>query len=242
MAIEPPAAGVLVVGAGPTGLTLAAELVRRGVPTRLIDRDPGLTETSRALGTQPRTREVFDLMGIPQSALQPSVLVRAVTVHAGPRVLARVGLVGQRPGQPYGGILVMSERDTERALLDHLRQLGGAVEWNHELVAFSLDKGGVSAVIRRDGRDETARAAWIVGCDGARSTVRRLLDVRFEGTAYEEAFALADVRLDWDRPRDEGFVWFSPAGVFFTLPLPEPGRWRLIVSFAPGQTPGPLSL
>jgi 4,5-epoxidase len=181
-------------------------------------------------------------MGIPPAALQPATLVQAIDVHADARLLARIPLDHRGPGEPYGGILVMTQRETERVLLEHLQRLGGAVEWETELIRFALDRTGVSAVVRRGGRDETIRVAYLVGCDGARSVVRRLLDIRFEGATYDETFALADVRLDWDRPRDEGAVWFSPAGVLFALPLPEPVRWRLIVSFPPGQTPGPLSL
>src|SRR5918997_5914928 len=128
----------LVVGAGPTGLTLAVELERWGLPFRIIDREAERTRTSRAIGTQARTVEVFRLMGIPESALEPAVRPRALRFAERDRTLARITFGDGRPGAPPR-LISMDESDTERVLEQRLEQLGGRVERSTELLGFRVD-------------------------------------------------------------------------------------------------------
>src|SRR5687768_14281037 len=136
----------LVVGAGPTGLTLAIELARRGVPFRIIDREGERTRTSRAIGTQARTVEVFHLMGIPETALEPAARPRALRFAERERTLARITFGDGSPGAPR--LISMDESDTERVLEQRLEQLGGRVERSTQFLGFQVDDKRVIATLQ----------------------------------------------------------------------------------------------
>ena len=223
---------VLVVGAGPVGLALAVELRRRDIAVRLVDRAPTAASTSRALGTQARTVEVFGMMGIPEDALVPSVRVRAVNLLDGASPLARIDIRATRPDRSYDGLLVMAQADTERVLTDRLQALGGSLDRGTELVDFAREDAGVGASLRTESGVETLHARFVVGCDGAHSTVRHRLAIPFAGKTYPQEFLLADCRIAWSRPPDEACIWLHPDGVFAAIPLPEPGMWRLLADVA----------
>ena len=222
----------LVVGAGPTGLTLAVELARRGVPFRLIDREVERTRTSRAIGTQARTVEVFRVMGIPESALEPAARPRALRFAERDRTLARIPLGDGRPGAPPR-LISMDESDTERVLEQRLEQLGGRVERSTELLGFRVDGDRVIATLRGPGGASELEARFLVGADGAHSTVRREAGIGFAGAAYPERFLLADLDLDWDLPHDEGHIWIGDDGLVAAIPLPGERRFRVIVPLPP---------
>jgi 2-polyprenyl-6-methoxyphenol hydroxylase-like FAD-dependent oxidoreductase len=218
--------GVLIVGSGPAGLTLAIELARRSVPFRLIDRDPVRPETSRAIGTQRRSIEVFRLMGIPESALAPSVTPRAIRIVDGARTLAEVTFF-DRLSTPR--LIVMDETDTERMLERRLEALGGRTEEGTELTGFHVEDGHVVATLVGPEGESQVRARYLVGADGAHSTVRQEAGIAFVGEAYPERFLLADLDLDWDLPHDDGYVWIGDEGLAAVLPLPGERRFRLII-------------
>ncbi|MGH2617647.1 MAG: FAD-dependent monooxygenase [Thermomicrobiales bacterium] len=225
-----PVTPVLIVGAGPTGLTLAIELARRGVPFRLIDRDPAPAQTSRALGVQARTIEVFRLMGIPETALQPAVRPRAVRFAERNRTLARIALtVNTRSDGTESPLIVVNQSDTERVLARRLDQLGGRIEQSVELVGFRLDGDQVVATLRDAAGESEVRTRFLVGADGAHSTVRHAAGIPFVGSAYPEQFLLADLDIDWALPHDEANVWIGDDGLVFAFPLPDERRYRLIL-------------
>jgi 2-polyprenyl-6-methoxyphenol hydroxylase-like FAD-dependent oxidoreductase len=219
--------GVLIVGAGPAGLTMAIELARRAIPFCLIDEDPVRPTTSRAIGTQARTIEVFQLMGIPESALTPAVRPRAFRLAERERTLARIPLDG---GRPAGlGLLSMDETDTERVLEERLEQLGGRAERGVALTGYRVDGDRVIARLKGPTGESEVRVKYLVGADGANSTVRREAGIAFIGSAYPERFLLADLDLDWDLSHDEGHVWLGDDGLVAVVPLPGERRYRLIV-------------
>ena len=147
---DSPSPDILVVGAGPTGLTLAVELARRGVPFRIIDRETERTKTSRAIGTQARTVEVFRVMGIPETALEPSARPRALRFAERDRTLARISFDDDLPGASR--LISMDESDTERVLEQRLEQLGGRVERSTQLLGFRVDGDRVTATLQGPGR------------------------------------------------------------------------------------------
>ena len=222
----------LVVGAGPTGLTLAVEMARRGVPFRIIDREVERTKTSRAIGTQARTVEVFRLMGIPESALEPAARPRALRFAERDRTLTRIPLGDGRPGAPPR-LISMDESDTERVLEQRLEQLGGRVERSMELLGFRVEGERVTATLRDPGGTSELEARFLVGADGAHSAVRREAGIGFAGAAYPERFLLADLDLDWDLSHDEGHIWIGDDGLVAAIPLPGERRYRVIVPLPP---------
>ena len=223
---------VLIVGAGPTGLTLAIELARRGVPFRIIDKALARPTTSRALGTQPRTVEVFRLMGIPASELTPALRPRAFQFKEGERTLARVEFARGGDAGPAAP-LIMDESDTERVLEHRLQAYGGRVERGIELQSYRVEGDRVIGVVTGPDGSTAIDTRFLVGADGAQSTVRREAGIPFVGSTYPERFLLADLDLDWSIPHDEGTVWFGDdAGVAAAIPLPGERRWRLIVALS----------
>jgi 2-polyprenyl-6-methoxyphenol hydroxylase-like FAD-dependent oxidoreductase len=226
---------ILIIGAGPTGLTLAIELARRDVPFRIIDRALAPPATSRALGTQPRTVEVFQIMGIPRSALQPAAPLRAFRLRERGRTVARVAFgAGTREPSPP---IVMNEAETERVLTERLAQLGGHVERGVALQAFRYDDDGIVATLTTPSGVAEARAHFLAGCDGAGSLVRRQAGIDFSGASYPEQFLLADLDLAWDVPHDEGTIWLgAEEGIAAAIPLPGERRWRIIVAASPSSS------
>jgi 2-polyprenyl-6-methoxyphenol hydroxylase-like FAD-dependent oxidoreductase len=237
---------VLIVGAGPTGLTLACELLRRGVSCRIIDKALAPATTSRALGIQPRTLELFDTMGLIDQVLSTGGPVFDANFYEGDRLLLALSTARmQKLDTPYPQIWITPQVNVERVLTRRLQQLGGAVERACDLVDFQDTGSQVSATINHPDGDgsktEEIRADWLVGCDGAHSLVRKSLGVKFEGSTYEEKFLLADVELDWQRERDRSHTWFPAQGMFSIIPLPNSQLWR-VFAVVEGETVSPLSL
>jgi 2-polyprenyl-6-methoxyphenol hydroxylase-like FAD-dependent oxidoreductase len=220
---------VLVVGAGPTGLALAAQLAAHGVRPRVVDRNLDRAHESRALAIQPRTLEVLAGLGVTDELVRlgnPNVRLR---LHTPGRVrsvpMFDLGLADT--AHPY--LLFLSQAETERVLSDHLHRHGLAVERGVELTAMAQHTDWVSCRLRHfDGRDETLDASYAVGCDGAHSTVRELAGIAFEGGPYPQTFVLADAEAD-GLERGAAHVFLSAAGMLFFFPLVTPASWRLLV-------------
>src|SRR5262245_26700261 len=160
---------VLVVGAGPTGLMLANQLVRRAARVLIIDRHAGPSLQTRALGVQARTLEIYAKLGIVDRALQLGKRGTGANLWAQGRQMGRVPL-GQAGANitPYPFILILGQDDNERIMGDKLAELGARVHWNTELLDLAQDADCVRATLRLpDGARRTVVAAWACGCDGA---------------------------------------------------------------------------
>ena len=203
---------VLVVGAGPTGLMLANQLARRGVRVRIIDRHAGPARESRALGVQARTLEIYAHLGIADQAVALGKKADGAVLWAQGRRAARVPLgdIG-RDVSPYPYLLVLGQDDNERLLGEALRNQGLSVQWNTELVGLAQDTDHVMATLKSpDGSKSEVRVPWLAGCDGARSTVRELSGIPFEGAPYQHVFFVADVHDGIDGPRHPQCVSVAP--------------------------------
>jgi 2-polyprenyl-6-methoxyphenol hydroxylase-like FAD-dependent oxidoreductase len=234
---------VLVVGAGPTGLTLACELARRGLAVRVVDQALEPAPESRALGVHARTLELLDQgLCVADRLVARGLPMRAVAVHARGRRIARARF--DELDSPFPFVLSLPQSETERVLGERLRELGGDVERGLRFTGLATRADGVAAtLVARDGGREDAAAAWLVGCDGAHSAVRGALGLPFEGARYEEPFVLGDVRIRGELPRDEARVFLSPAGVLALFPLPgEGGAWRVIAEAGGLDLARPLDL
>lgn len=219
---------VLIVGAGPTGLTLAAQLRRFGVHLRIIDRLADRVQESRALAIQPRTLEVLDTLGLASTLVERGNDAVEVKLHAGGRVVSfplfDVGL----NDTAYPFLLFLSQAETERALNAHLNERSVRVERGVELTGFTTTDDAVTCELRHDdGRTEGVRACWLVGCDGAHSTVRHGAAIPFEGGAYPPTFLLADVEVDGDLAPAHVHAYMGAQGTLFFFPLGRPATWRV---------------
>ena len=223
-------AKVLIVGAGPVGLTLAVELARRGVPFLLIDQKEKPTDQSRALGVHARTLEHLENMGVANVCLERGRKITQLRVSDRAKTVAEITLDLASSQTPFPFVLVLPQSETERILIGRLTELGGKVDWNHRLESFVNGETGVEAVVANtaDGATHAIHADWIVGCDGAHSAVRHGLNITFEGAAYPESFLLADVAIDWTMSTHQLQIFLTPDGAIPAFPLPEEGGWRLV--------------
>jgi 2-polyprenyl-6-methoxyphenol hydroxylase-like FAD-dependent oxidoreductase len=215
---------VLIVGAGPTGLTLAASLRAQGIRCTLIDRLTEGANTSRAAVVHARTLEVLEPLGVTPELLRRGVPAQRFTIRDRDRVLVPIAF--DRLPTRYPFTLMVSQADTEAVLLQRLRALGGEVLRPRTLTGLTQEARHAVATLD-DGSRITAR--YVVGADGMHSAVRQLAGIAFEGGSYGESFVLADVRLEGDVPHDEVILYFSPAGMVVVAPLPG-GVHRIVAT------------
>ena len=219
-----PSPEVLVVGAGPTGLLLAAELVRRDVSCLLIDALDAPRGWDRATVVHERSLEIFESLGVVERFLTDGVLTRGARFHSDGGVLAELSLDLTR--SRYGFQIGISEEVTESVLTDYLEAHGGAVTRSTRLVGLAPGEDRVVASVERDGQACDVVAQWVVGCDGHQSAVRRASGIEFPGTDIEAPWAVFDASLEgWDDDYDAVFAYLDQPPVIMT-PLPEQ-RWRI---------------
>ncbi|MEV0399173.1 FAD-dependent monooxygenase [Actinoallomurus sp. NPDC050550] len=217
---------VAIVGAGPTGLALAASLADRGVEFVLLDKAAEGTNTSRAAVVHARTLEVLEPLGVTGELIERGVIVPTFTVRDRDRTLMKVDFGGLPTAHPY--TLMVPQSTTEEVLLRRLRALGGDVHRGSAVTAVTGDSEGATVRLA-DGA--TVRARSVVGADGMHSVVREQAGIGFTGGAYAESFILADVRVEWELPDDEVQLFLSPEGVVVVAPLPG-GRHRVVATVA----------
>jgi len=217
---------VLVVGAGPTGLTLAASLATRGIRATVIDRQAEGDNTSRAAVVHARTLEVLEPLGVTPRLVARGLQAQRFTIRDRDRVLVPIDFAPLPTEYPY--TLMVSQAVTEALLVERLRELGGRVLRPLTLQALAQDDDGVTATLDDGGH---VRARFVVGADGMHSAVRQAAGIAFAGAAYGESFALADVRLvaNGAVPEREVILFFSPAGLVVVAPLPD-GQHRIVAT------------
>jgi 2-polyprenyl-6-methoxyphenol hydroxylase-like FAD-dependent oxidoreductase len=192
---------VLIVGAGPTGLTAAVELARRGVECRIIEKlATPPAQADKAIGVHCRTMEIWEDQGIVQEAMDAGIWLTGQMVFVNGVQTHRMSW--ELPELPYAH-LGLPQYETERILTERLATLGVRPQRGAELIAFTQDDDGVLATLAiAGGGRETVRAKYLVGCDGAHSKVREVLGLTFSGGLgrFPQLFMLGDVDVDWDMP------------------------------------------
>jgi 2-polyprenyl-6-methoxyphenol hydroxylase-like FAD-dependent oxidoreductase len=226
---------VLIVGAGPTGLTLAAQLHAMGAGVRIVDRQLDRVHESRALAVQPRTLEILRGLGIAQNLVERGNDAVQLRIHAGGRVLSvRLFDVGlEDTAFPF--LLFISQAETEAVLNEHLTAHGVRVERGVELLGFEAGEEEVAATLGHgDGSTERVHARYLVGCDGAHSGVRQGAGIPFEGGAYPQTFALGDLEVDGELEHEVAHAFLAAGGMLFFFPLGRPATWRMLGMRPPG--------
>jgi len=218
---------VLIVGAGRVGLFLANECARRSLRWRLLEARPSQSVHSKALAIFPRTLEILDMAGLVPPFLEAANRVTSVAVVAHGRTLARLRFTPEE--SPYPFIAMVPQDQTEKLLVEALRERGGDVEYDTTFLSAEQREDSVSVAAEHRGRPAKLRASFVVGCDGAHSAVRRLLDIPFEGAAYDVPFMLADVETDERLPADELQLCPSEVGPVAIFPM-SAGRRRVVAT------------
>jgi 2-polyprenyl-6-methoxyphenol hydroxylase-like FAD-dependent oxidoreductase len=219
---------VLVVGAGPVGLTAASALAKQGREVMIVDAAHEGANTSRAAVIHAKTLEVLESIEVTPRLLAEGVVVPVFTMRDRARVLAALDFSGLDTAYPF--TLMVPQWRTERLLTERLTELGGRVLRGQRLTSVHSDGTGATATLEDDdGRDQRVQARYVIGADGMHSTVRDSIRIAFEGGSYEQSFVLADVVMDWPLPDHEVQLFFSPAGLVVVAPLPG-GHHRIVAT------------
>jgi 2-polyprenyl-6-methoxyphenol hydroxylase-like FAD-dependent oxidoreductase len=229
---------VLVVGAGPVGLTLALVLDHHGVRCRIIDRADTPGQLSKAGGVQARTLEILDELDLADPILEPGVRMTASEIRTHGYVIGDFRDDPIAGGSRYPFVLGLPQSTVEQVLTDRLLTRGIEVERGVELGECRQDELGMTAILRdRDGAREIVRTRWLAGCDGPNSTVREALRIPFHGDEHRTGYALADVELVWNRAPDTTMILLEDHGAMQVHPI-GPDRWRVAVDRGPIRAHG----
>lgn len=215
---------VLIVGAGPVGLTAAIVLIQHGHEVTVVDRQAEGTNTSRAAVVHPHTLELLEPYGVVADLVARGVHTPTFAIRDRDDLLIAVPFSQLPSRYPY--TLMISQADTEAFLLNRLEELGGKVVRPASVIGIQQTADQAIATFA-DGQQ--IRARYLIGADGMHSTVREHAGIAFNGGTYGESFALADVRLSGGVPADEVILYFSPAGLVVVAPLPD-GMYRIVAT------------
>ena len=224
---------VIIIGAGPTGLSLACQLIRHGIDFVVVEKNDTVTRFSKAIGVQARTLEIYDQIGLAEPAIERGTIASRVRLVEGGEIRGEMNLgnFGKDLSQ-YPYMLMLEQSKNEELLYEFVRSHGHDVRWNTELEHFSQDATGVTAQIKTpSGESETIRGKFLVGCDGASSPVRHGLGLTFGGSTFERLFYVADARVDWDLPHDALHVCLAKEVFVAFFPMPGEHRYRVIGTF-----------
>ena len=221
---------VIIVGAGPTGLALACQLIRYGVDFVIFDAKKGITGLSKAIAVQARTLEIYEQIGLAESAVAQGAIARGANIVADGEIRGTLNLsdIG-KDLSPYPFALLLEQSKNERLLYDYLRRHGKDVLWETALENVSqTDEKATAAIRNANGEPETLTAKYLVGCDGAKSLVRHQLNFAFEGNTIDALFYVADVEMEFSGNHDEIYVSFGADSFVALFPLKEENCWRIV--------------
>ncbi|WP_353049103.1 FAD-dependent monooxygenase [Exiguobacterium sp. s70] len=209
---------VLIVGAGPTGLTLALTLARYGISFEIIDRKTTPSNNSRAIGIQPRTIEVFSRLDVAKEVLDRARTIEKGNLYFSGQWTAKLEF--SRLVTPYPFVTLLRQNETEAILEAALNEHGHYVQRGEALVSLTHYPSRVLAHLESDS-NRTIEAKYVVAADGANSTIRRMLALPFSGKSFKESWVLADMKAKWNISREEVHIFFSDRGVLEVFPLTD---------------------
>ncbi|MES2459139.1 MAG: FAD-dependent monooxygenase [Armatimonadota bacterium] len=229
---------VIIVGAGPTGLALASQLIRHGIDFVIVEKNDALTPFSKAIGVHARTLEIYEQMGIADDAVSQGTIAGKIRLLEGGHLRGEMDLSRLGEGlSRYPYMLLLEQSKNEKLLYDYVCRAGRDVQWGTELVELSQTENGVSAAVRdRAGTTTVIDGKYLVGCDGPRSPVRHSLGLTFEGSTFERFFYVADVQVDWEFSHDALHICLVPDSIVAFFPMKGEKRYRIVSSFPEGWT------
>jgi 2-polyprenyl-6-methoxyphenol hydroxylase-like FAD-dependent oxidoreductase len=219
---------VAIIGAGPVGLTAAAELARYGISARLVDRRDGPVQHSHAAVVHVRTQEVFEAMGVAERIVPRGYPLQYISLNAFGKLLGGIRVHGV--DGPYPGPRVVSQQVVETQLAEHLAALGGAADRPAEVTEIAEAAEGFTITLHRpDGSSEQFHANYLLGCDGGHSFARGRFGIGFPGERYDGfEFIHADAQLSWSHPTGRGYVYVTKDCLVLLFPFDAAGRYRVL--------------
>ena len=227
---------VLIIGAGPSGLALASQLIRYGVDFVIVDKKDGTTPYSKAIGVQARTLELYEQMGLAEPLIALGAKTTSVRLIEDGQERAEVPLTKLGTGMSaYPYLLIVEQGKHEKLVYEHIKSNGRNVRWQTELSEFSQDEQGITATITSaNGEKQQVHAKYLVACDGAKSPVRKRLGIKFEGSTFERLFYVADVQIKWEFPHDMLVSCLAKDRSTAFFPMPGEDRYRIVGLFPDG--------
>ena len=224
---------VLIVGAGPTGLALACQLIRYGIDFIIVDKREGITPYSKAIGVQARTLEIYQQINLAERLVDLGLIAKGVRLLEGGREKAEVPLSTLGEGKsPYPFLLIVEQSKHEHLLYDFIKAHGHDVRWQTTLSDFSHDGAGVAGtIVNASDEEQMVQAQYLVACDGSKSFVRHRLGLTFEGSTLERMFYVADVQLKWEFPHDMLTACLARDRSTAFFPMPGDDRYRIVGVF-----------
>ena len=224
---------VLIVGAGPTGLALACQLIRYGVDFLIIDKNETTTPHSKAIGVHARTLEIYEQIGLAKPLIDLGAVAEKARMIVGGEVRGEVSFADIGKGMsPYPYVLIVEQGKHEKLLHDHIEAQKKEVRWQTILERFEQNESGVEAFLKNVRREtEKIEAKFLVGCDGAKSLVRRCLGLEFSGSTFERIFYVADVQVDWKFSHDALQVCLMKNQLLAFFPMTGEKQWRIVGTF-----------
>lgn len=224
---------VIIIGAGPTGLALACQLIRYGIDFVIVEKRETTTPHSKAIGVQARTLEIYEQIGIADKLVALGRKAEKARMIVGGETRGEIDFSEIGTGMSaYPYVLIVEQGKHEKLLHEHIAANGRDVKWRTELESFTQDNDGVTAIVR-DSADEshTIEAKFLVACDGAKSPVRHSLGLTFEGSTFERMFYVADVDIDWSLGHDALTVVLMRNNLLAFFPMSGERQWRIVGTF-----------
>ncbi len=220
---------VLIVGSGPIGMCMAILLKMKGISFRIVEKNAGPSTATKAIAIHSRSLEIFREMGVADKLVEAGFSIKNFSIQSKGKKLLNYNFSLLNTAYPL--LLSLPQPKSEQILIDRLLELDTNIEWNTEFLSMQQnDEQVISTIRHQDGTEETITSNWLLCCEGAKSSIRKSLNIPFDGDSYNKFFMLADVDIEWSGKKDEGVFFLGNEGGYIAVaPIDGKGRYRLFV-------------